>query len=360
MTDQAFTPLLGQLSSNPDGHRQRALWFADESHDVVIDDLAMHRDSLTLISNRFDVAQLARKSRIESIFSDWVIPAELLFDRVFLRVSKEKAVTQHLLNLAFSRLPAGGELFLSGYKDEGIKTYAQKAKMLFNSSNGLIKDGRVYFLQITKQDISPARLLDDQDYRLMRPVLTLLGHSVLSKPGVYGWDKVDHGSALLVEALMRTGELDGRRVDSLLDLGCGYGYLTLATSAFPISSRVATDNNAGAIACMQANAKEFGISVAVIAADSADRVDGSFDLILCNPPFHKGFDIDANMHQKFLKAAAQKLNSDGAAYFVVNSFLPLEKAAKRFFGRVDCLTNDGRFKIVRLALGPTHRDSRNR
>ncbi len=352
MTDQAFIPLLKQLQSHADSKRPAALWLAGENHEPVIPELAGHRNCVTLVSNRFDIAQLARHYGIESVFSDWAVPPGLVFDSIFLRIGKEKAVTHHQLNIAFDRLPPGGRLFLTGYKDEGIKSCAQKAKALFDAPNALVKDGAVYCLELTKRDseLPPIRL-DDQDYQTLRPVATPLTPAVLSKPGVYGWEKVDRGSVLLVETLMRTGELDVSRVDSLLDLGCGYGYLTLATNAFPVSRRTATDNNAGALACMKANADAFGISVEVVAADCGDLVDGFFDLILCNPPFHKGFDVDTDLHRKFLESSARKLSATGAAYFVVNSFLPLEKAARRFFNRIDCLNNDGQFKIIRLAVG---------
>ena len=86
----------------------------------------------------------------------------------------------------------------------------------------------------------------------------------------------------------------------------------------------------------------------MVAADAGDLVQGSFDLLLCNPPFHQGFTVDGTLGNKFLNSANRLLATGGQALFVVNSFIPLEQGAKQYFRRVEVLANNGSFKLVAM------------
>src|SRR5699024_3205426 len=93
------------------------------------------------------------------------------------------------------------------------------------------------------------------------PVLEELGYGVLRErelapdltlytaPGIFGWDKVDEGSRLLATTLAEHGrQLWPRPPQRVLDLGCGYGYLTvMAGRHWPGVELVATDSHAGAV-----------------------------------------------------------------------------------------------------------------
>jgi 16S rRNA (guanine1207-N2)-methyltransferase len=86
----------------------------------------------------------------------------------------------------------------------------------------------------------------------------------------------------------------------------------------------------------------------VIPSDAGDTVEGNFDTIWCNPPFHQGFAIDEDMSAKFLKATKRLLAPEGHALFVVNTFIPLEKKALKYFRSVQALANNGSFKLIAL------------
>ncbi len=88
----------------------------------------------------------------------------------------------------------------------------------------------------------------------------------------------------------------------------------------------------------------------MIAGDCADTVEGNFDLVLCNPPFHRGFDVDNELTRHFLSAARKKLDRGGVAVFVVNSFIPIEKKLGGLFRKVQTLLNDRQFKVLALEI----------
>ncbi|MBT5796341.1 MAG: methyltransferase, partial [Porticoccaceae bacterium] len=59
---------------------------------------------------------------------------------------------------------------------------------------------------------------------------------------------------------------------------------------------------------------------------------------------------DGDMSDKFLRATKRLLSSSGRALFVVNTFIPLERSAKKHFRSVEVLANNGSFKLIALAL----------
>jgi 16S rRNA (guanine1207-N2)-methyltransferase len=197
------------------------------------------------------------------------------------------------------------------------------------------------------------QLLDDSDYNQQRPIALDSELKLLSKPGLFGWNKVDSGSSLLIEQLEKHPELTKAPV-SCLDLGCGYGYLTIAAAGLANCKSIQhwrmTDNNAAALAVAQENLLHNQLTGEVIAADAGKGISTKVDLLLCNPPFHQGFGIDGDLTDKFLASAKCLLTPQGAAIFVVNQFIPLERKAAPLFTQVKVLVDNGSFKVIQLGL----------
>ena len=347
-------PLLDQLgrTSGP------SLWLADENNAGMMDALAQDRADVVLITNRYDIARTAKRLGIQAHFSDFdfnflqTLPEQQRPRNIFYRVSKERAVTNHLINSSYKLLPPGGQLWLSGQKSEGIKTYFSQAGELFAHSTKPHKQGNIYCGGLTKNR-SDGLLLNDNHYSTPRWVETANCPAFISKPGTYGWDKIDKGSAFLLEQFQAVSQDMDMSTRRFLDLGCGYGYITLQCRSLGFKSMTATDNNAAAIACMQANAAHFAIPVQVIADDCASQITDSFDIIACNPPFHQGFSIDTSLTDKFLANSWRLLADGGRAYFVVNAFIPLEAKAQQLMAGKDVdgisvLANNKQFKVIEI------------
>ncbi|GAA5316569.1 MAG: 16S rRNA (guanine(1207)-N(2))-methyltransferase RsmC [Candidatus Pelagadaptatus aseana] len=347
MTDCSFQLLLPYLQNRGES----TLLIADENLLASISSLANNPD-LQVISNRFDVIQACNSNGINGFFSDFDFsplqdhpPTTIAY-----RISKERPVVHHVINQAFRILEPGGRLILSGEKGDGIKNTVKAAAKLFGAATTAIKNGNSYFAEIHKQMESPvSKWLDDKDYNNLREIGQLQDKPVLSKPGTFGWNKFDKGSEFLIEqasCYLNTKQLSNV---SLLDLGCGYGYITLKTAHWDfVTERFATDNNAVALLCLNNNAEHWGIDLNLSAGDCASHIDKTFDLILCNPPFHQGFDTDSSLTRKFLSQTHRLLKPDGEALFVVNQFIPLEKLAKDQFRGIDILGDNGSFKVIAL------------
>jgi 16S rRNA (guanine1207-N2)-methyltransferase len=347
MTDPSFQLLVQQL------HQMTGpqLLVADEN----LGGAPLHllpTDTMTLITNRYDIYNQAQSSGLSCHFNDFDFSSfgDNSFSQVLYRVSKEKPVTHHVINNARRLLTNNGTLVLSGAKTDGIKTYTNKAAHYFGTRATPEKHGSVYRGVIQRQS-STEQPLDDQDYQQLRPCISLAAPSndqlLYSKPGLFGWNKVDQGSAFLAEHLPAFFGRFRNTPRQILDLGCGYGYLSVAARQSVEANITATDNNAAAIAACSKNFLLAGIDGEVIAGDCAEHITEKFDAVICNPPFHQGFSTDNRLTQRFVTSCHQHLKTGGMALFVVNRFVPLESCAEPLFQVSNFGENKG-FKLVLL------------
>ncbi len=329
------------------------LWCCDENALHQITDTHLWPHKPLFISNRYDIAQHAKKLGFESHFNDFDLSGILdnSVDHFFYRISKEKAVVHHLINEALRILKPQGILYLSGQKNEGIKTYIEKASILLGSEKKIQKEGQHYSSQVHKNQ-NPLALsntfLDDHNYAELRACISFYEQAIYSKPGQFGWNKIDHGSEFLITEIHKIFTDRPVNIERCLDLGCGYGLLSIASKHLPIKERVLTDNNAAALISARHNCKHLGLNAEIVTSDAGNTINGKFDLILCNPPFHQGFNIDGDLTDKFLFSTKQLLASSGVAYFVVNQFIPLEKKAQPHFKVVKVIAQNKSFKAIEL------------
>jgi len=270
-------------------------------------------------------------------------------------------VAHHIINNSLRLLNDNGELILLGAKNEGIKTYASKAASYFDNQAKVSKHGNYYLATINKNiaqnsisnNLNENRLLPlKTPYENLIPINGDEAQPLYSKPGLFGWNKIDRGSALLAQHLNEFFAGFETSPRTLLDLGCGYGYLSvMATQTRPDASLhiEATDNCAAAIIACRKNFSAFDISGEVVAGDCASTIKKTFDAVLCNPPFHQGFKTDSRLTEKFINSAAQHLKPSGRALFVVNQFVPLEKLAQSTFSRCEKTIETDGFKLVVLS-----------
>lgn len=307
--------------------------------------------SLKVVSNRYDIAQQALNAGLVAEFNDFDFSSiePHSYDVVLYRVSKERACSHHVINQASKLLKLGGTLVLSGEKNDGVKTYVKQACILFGDRTAAEKKGKGYLATITLHEFNRT-LLDDKNYPSTRESKKLPSFSQITKPGIFGWDKIDRGSAFLSEHIPIFLTQFSEPPQTLLDLGCGYGYLACQASKHGIHHVTATDNNAAALLAAAENLKAVTADYNVIAADAGNNIVERFDAVWCNPPFHQGFSVDGDMSDKFLRATKRLLSSSGRALFVVNTFIPLERSAKKHFRSVEVLANNGSFKLIALAL----------
>ena len=319
--------------------------------------------AVEIISNRFDIARAAQAVGLRARFSDFDFsdyPAHH-FVRVCYRLSKEKAVVEHVIRQAGRILRVDGELLLCGAKNEGLKRFGKYAADLLRGTVDSRKIGSLYLARISNRGNATGIQPPADDYGRILPVevdLEALGLppvqgrtriTLSTKAGMFGAGRIDAGSTLLARALPEFFEGFIRPPRSVLDLGCGCGYLGICASGFAIDRIVATDNCAAAIETCKMNAANLCLPMEVIADDCARSISERFDALLCNPPFHQGFKVNSDLGVRFLRAAGRCLKPEGRALFVVNQFIALEKLASPYFAKIDVVAPTPSFKLVALS-----------
>ncbi|GAA0795536.1 methyltransferase [Marinobacterium sediminicola] len=338
-----LTTELNRLLRNATGN---TLWLVDEN--IQLDVPA--NPSVQVVGNRLDVIERLQQRGWQARFSDFDLSAcaDEHFDLILYRVSKEKPVVHFLINEARRLLCPDGSLVLLGDKGEGIRTYARKAESCLGGVRREQKLGKESWLAEIGAGSKAGECPDHQRYTELRPVCEDAQHEYWSKPGLFGWNKIDRGSALLIEHLPSMLNAPIPFDGSVLDLGCGFGYLALNVTNNN-TRLVCSDNNAAALTACRYNLDKAGLEQAeVIASNAGDRLTSGFDLIVCNPPFHSGFSVDGDLTDRFLHAAQRLLSANGTACFVVNQHIPLERKAGDLFTDIHTHLDTGQFKLVRL------------
>ena len=160
-----------------------------------------------------------------------------------------------------------------------------------------------------------------------------------SQPGIFSWDRIDTGSALLLEQLP---SLSG----SGADFGCGIGVLAGAALASPGVRRLTLiDIDRRAIDAARRNLD--GPRTEFLWADlrgSAAMLSG-FDFILMNPPFHDGGAEDKALGQMFIRRAAEALRAGGTCWLTANRHLPYEGAMKPLFSQMSLRLEAKGYKV---------------
>lgn len=353
--DTCVEKLIAQMTTDAENRRPSLLWM-DENFDVFDIENALNLPSLQIITNRFDNVKTIQRAGGNIIFSDFVIEnIERPFDRVYLRVSKERLVNHHCLNTSIKNLTPKGQIFLIGRKEDGIKTYYKQCIKTLGLRGELKKNKDIYYAQLTMLT-EPSHTLNDGDYTQLRQITELdianKHYPYCSKPGVYGWQKIDAGSRFLIDTLVVEQALVAPTAQtSALDLGCGSGYLSLALDAFGFQRITATDNSATAILACQHNFTMNNIQAQCLPGDGGNTLTNQYDVILCNPPFHKGFNTHKNLTEHFVRSGKRRLAPQGRAFFVTNAFIGIEALIKHHQLSYNMLANNGQYKVLEIRHG---------
>ncbi|MBY0508821.1 MAG: methyltransferase [Rhodospirillaceae bacterium] len=159
-----------------------------------------------------------------------------------------------------------------------------------------------------------------------------------SQPGIFSWDRIDPGTALLLSALP---SLTGRGVD----LGCGLGVIARAVLAGPDVAQLAcVDIDHRAIKAARRNIAD---ARATFHWADGRRLEGlgDMDFIVMNPPFHDGGQEDRALGETFIRQSHHMLRDGGAAWLVANRHLPYESVLFATFPKAALRAEQDGFKV---------------
>ena len=273
------------------------------------------------------------------------------FDAVVLQTPPERALARRWLVTARHALREGGTLLAAGANGEGIRSALADAEALFGSAGWSDYRRRNRVARFARPEPWPAMpewstrpgiapgSWELAEFVIGDPPLRLCLDSL---PGVFAANRLDAGTALLLD------HLRVRADERVLDVGCGSGVIGLVAARRGAGWVDLVDANLLAVAAATRNLARNDVAHGrALASDVYDAVDGErYDLIVSNPPFHRGKAVDQEVAQRLIATAPRVLARGGRLLLVANAFLPYDDAMRRVFARVEIVATTRQYRVM--------------
>lgn len=240
---------------------------------------------------------------------------------------------RYVLALALRALKVGGRLDVMALKDKG-GSRLKKELQAFGVEVG--ESAKAHHRRCIV--LKPETLAGIEDAVAAGAPRVVPGLEAWSQPGVFAWDRIDPGSALLAQHLP---PLKGAGID----LGCGYGALAIVVLRSPaVAALKLIDLDRRAVEAARKNIDDPRARFEQIDARMLDDA-GDLDFVVSNPPFHDGGAEDRRLGQAFIRKAAGLLKKGGVLWLVANRHLPYEAELNEAFKRVRMVADAGGYKL---------------
>ena len=274
------------------------------------------------------------------------------FDQAALLIPKSRALARRWVLAAYLALKPGGDLYLSGPNDLGIRPLIKDAEAIFLAATILAykKGNRIARLRkpldgpelpngvdwVSEPGIAPGTW---QEFQFEWRQSTL---NFFTLPGVFSSGELDDGTRLLLDHLELTVE------SQVLDFGCGCGVIGIIAALIGAAAVDMVDVDLFSIASARKNIAAHQLSnVRCLAGDGLRPVeDRRYTHILTNPPFHSGKSVNYQVTDEFIARSGQLLEKGGQLTLVANRFIPYEQTLERYFRKVTRVVDTNRFQVL--------------
>ena len=309
--------------------RGKSVLFAGGINDQFPSQIAPHCSAVSIWSGYFDYARHA-----DAV--DFGVEFKGEADLIIYYWTKNKQEVQFQLMQLLARAKDAQEMLIVGENRSGVRSVEKMLAPFGNTAK--IDSARrcgLYYFSLQKR---PQFALADYWKSYRHPQLD--GLIVHSLPGVFSAYELDVGTALLLSTLQN--RVNGK----ILDLGCGAGVIgAMIKKRNPDAQITMTDIHAMALASARKTLAENQLKGDVLASDVFSNVEGKFDLIISNPPFHDGINTAYRTVQELIGQAKKHLNQGGELRIVANAFLPYADLLQHHFDVFDVLAQTSKFKV---------------
>jgi 16S rRNA (guanine1207-N2)-methyltransferase len=264
------------------------------------------------------------------------------FDLVSSHLPRGRAVQEELVRGAAWVLRPGGRFYFVAHKKAGVKGAIAYARELFGQCS-VVRQKKGYHVALAVRPPGLQPLPPAGGHVTHTVTLDGAETALVSKPGVFAWDRLDAGCAALV------GAMEIGTHDRILDLGCGTGLAGLAAARRATEGQVVlVDADTRAVESARRTLEANGIANGeALLSDCGSAVLGRrFDVVITNPPFHQGVGVDYEVACQFVRDAARVLCRGGRLFIVANRFLHYDDLIRETFGNVTTAYADNRYHVM--------------
>jgi len=261
-------------------------------------------------------------------------------DIVFI-LPRERERLDMMLHAIATDLNPDSILWLAGENRSGIKSSARRLSPYFQSVSK-IDNARHCTLYRASKPNAPTPFKMESYKKTWSLTYSETQINIISLPGTFSHGKLDKGTKLLLSTLEKL-----KPEGSILDFACGSGVIGLSVQQFNSAGKLTLlDVSALALESARHSLKVNGITASLVTSDGLSQLEGRFDWIVSNPPFHQGIKNDLNVTRLFFADAANFLTETGKILLVCNKHLPYVGWLKDYFKRVDLLESGQGFRVI--------------
>lgn len=280
-----------------------------------------------------DLGRQAAPATVEAA----AFPRNTGYQTALVQLPQGRSLARAVIFKALAALQPGGDLYVWGDVRAGIRPVEEDFAAMGDVTSVAVGGGERLF-HLRRRDELPAVPEDWQTPWEPRELdLEAAGerYRIVTQPGVFSADELDAGTRFFLEHLP---DLGIRSPKAVLDACCGTGIVGMAAGrVLRADAVVYADDDVLAVHCARA-----ATGAKVILADlTRERVEGDFDLVLCNPPFHQGVGEDRSFVRRFIDLLPAGL----PLALVANRFLPYDRELGQRFRDVRIVAQDARYRV---------------
>ena len=167
--------------------------------------------------------------------------------------------------------------------------------------------------------------------------------SFVSDSGVFSNSQIDYGSFTFLKTLLKEN-----KVETLLDVGCGYGILGITLCYFGFTKKATLiDINEKAISLTKENIDNYHLdNVECFVSNGFEKITSKYAAIVINPPIRAGKEVINKMFADSVK----HLTQNGSLYIVIKKSLGAPSAIKylqTLYANVLILNKDKGYYIIK-------------
>ena len=253
-----------------------------------------------------------------------------------------------MIDRARPKLRNGGSFYLVAKVRKGAKSYMRKLSEVIGPAKVISKSGGYWLMRAER---SPVRSPEPTDLSVYEHTVEtrLKGrkYTFCTRAGVFSRKEMDDGTLLLIESV------DILPLNSVIDVGCGYGPIGIAAAHMASVGRVVmVDTNARAVECASRNIEAHHLHharkngkprVEAVVSDRFDAVRGErFDRVISNPPFHAGVDV----LYPLVDEAYAHLRFHGRMYLVLMRYVGIKRHIEKVFGNCTVVAHEEKHTVL--------------